>query len=397
MSTFSLNNIVNPTLRVSALPQAARNFSIGLVLSAVQAKPAVWASGQRTASYTSETAVAVDFGSDTPLHNFATAFFGQSPQPASLKVGLWLTGDASATAAITACYNYDPNFYLVACEPGTAGSDTLLVAAFCNANGMRFFFNTQEAYCIAALLAANTNLLGQLSGFTSMSGAASCPRAMGIYTDAASDANNCGAAPLMAIAATMNIGQPNSMSTFMFKPIAGFGKAALTQTQLTNITGPFDGSAATSWNGNVYETFGNTDMLCRGVACDGRFEDEGLGLDWLVNGIQVTLFNTLQQAASAGSRIPQTDEGSARLVMDLTTFMEQAKSAGLCAKGTWNFDGVGNIETGDPLPKGYYIYAAPVSTMTTADKAARKAPPISILVCGAGAIQYAAPTIIFQR
>ena len=49
------------------------------------------------------------------------------------------------------------------------------------------------------------------------------------------------------------------------------------------------------------------------------------------------------------------------------------------------------------LPKGYYIYAAPVSTMTSADRAARKAPPISILVCGAGAIQYAAPTIIFQR
>ena len=117
----------------------------------------------------------------------------------------------------------------------------------------------------------------------------------------------------------------------------------------------------------------------------------------LVNGVQVTLFNTLQQAATAGSRIPQTDEGSGRLIMALTTFMEQVKAAGLCAPGTWTFDGVGNIETGDPLPKGYYIYAAPVSTMTSADRAARKAPPISILVCGAGAIQYAAPTIIFQR
>jgi hypothetical protein len=406
MSTFSLNNIVNPTLRVSALPQAAKNFSIGLVLSAAQAKPGAWASGQRTASYTSEAAVAVDFGSDTPLQDFgsdtplqhfATAYFGQSPQPASLKVGLWLTGDASATAAITACYNYDPNFYLVAVEPGTAGSDVLLVAAFCNSNGMRFFFTTQEANCLAALTSGSTNLLGQLSGFTGMTSAASTPRAMGIYTDSDSDANDIGAACLMATAATMNIGQPNSMSTFMFKQFAGIGKASLTQTQLTNIVGPFDGSAGTSWNGNVYATFGNTDMLCRGVACDGRFEDEGLGLDWLENGIQTTLFNTLQQAASAGSRIPQTDEGSARLIMDLTTFMEQAKAAGLCAPGTWKFDGVGNIETGDPLPKGYYIYAAPVSTMTSADRAARKAPPISILVCGAGAIQYAAPTIIFQR
>lgn len=395
MSTFSLNNVVNPTLRVSALPQAARNFSIGMVLTSVQAKPAAWATGQRTASYTSEAALAVDFASDTALQHFATTFFGQSPTPASLKVGLWLTGDASATAAMTACLNYDPNFYLVAVEPGTAASDVKLVAAFCQANGLRFFFTTQESD-VTTPATPPVNLLAFLSGTAGVVSGVSTPRAMGIYTDAASDANDVGAACLMAIAATMNIGQPNSMSTFMFKQCALLGKSTLTQAQLERICGTFDG-ATPGWNGNVYATFGNTDMIARGQACDGRFEDEGLGLDWLLSGIQVTLFNTLQQAASAGSRIPQTDEGSAQLILALETFMAQARSAGLCAPGTWLFDGVGNVKTGDNLTKGYYIYAQPVSTMTVADRAARKAPPISILVCGAGAIQYCAPTIIFQR
>ena len=392
MSTFSLNNIVPVTLRVSALPQAAANFSIGLVLSSVQAKPSGWASGQRTASYASPTAVTADFGSDTALQHFATTFFGQSPQPASLKVGLWLTGDTDATTAMTACLNYDPAFYLVACEPGTIAADIKLVAAFCQANGLRFFFETQETDVLSPATPP-TNLLAFLAA---VGGGVSTPRAMGIYTDAASDANSCGAAVLMAIASTMNIGQPNSMSTFMFKQFALLGKAALTTAQLQRIVGTFDG-VTPGWNGNAYVTMGTTDMLVRGQACDGRFEDEGLALDWLVAGVQTALFNCLQQAVTAGSRIPQTDEGSARLCNAVESFMVQARSTGLCAPGKWLFDGVGNVATGDVLPKGYYIYAQPVDTMSTADRAARKSPPITILVCGAGAIQYCAPTIIFQR
>lgn len=397
MSTFSLNNIIPVTLRVSALPQQAANFSIGLVLSAAQsAKPGAWSSGQRTASYTSAAAITTDFGSDTPLQHFAAEYFGQAPAPTSLKVGLWLSSDTNVTAALTAVLNADPAFYLVANEPGTSDADILASGVFCQAAGLRFFFVTQAINCYAALSSANTNLFGQFGGYSGMSGASACPRACGIYTDAASDANVSGAAFLMSIAATMNIGQPNSMSTFMFKQAALLGKSTLTSGQLQNLVGTFDG-VTPGWNGNAYVTMGTTDMLVRGQACDGRFEDEGLALDWLAAGVQTAMFNCIQQAVTAGSRIPQTDEGSARLVTAVESFMVQARSTGLCAPGKWLFDGVGNISTNDVLPKGYYIYAQPVDTMTTSQRAARQAPPISTLVCGAGAIQYCAPTIIFQR
>jgi hypothetical protein len=365
------------------------------VLTSVQAKPSGWASGQRTASYTSEATLAVDFASDTALQQFATTFFGQSPTPASLKVGLWLTGDASSTAAILACFNCDPNFYLVGCEPSTSTSDEKLVAAFCQANGLRFFFVTQESDVLSPATPP-VNMLAFLSGTAGVVSGVSTPRACGIYTDAASDAHATGHAAVMAIAATMNLGSPNSIKTFMFQSLAGLSSSTLAQGQLQQITGTFDGLTP-GWNGNVYTTFGNTAMLARGQACDGRFEDEGIALDWLTSNIQVAVFNAMQQAATAGSRIPQTDTGSAMLVNAITTVMEQAKSAGLCAPGIWTFQGVGNVKTNDVLEKGYYVYAAPFSTLTTAQRAARQAPPISILVCGAGAIQYCAPTIIFQR
>jgi hypothetical protein len=402
-STLSLNNIVPVTLQVTATPQAAKNFNIGLVMAAsVATKPTAWGAIQRTAPYTSAAAIGTDFGTgggtggnDTALQNFANAYFSQSPAPASLKVGLWLNSDANITAALTSAFNYDPNFYLVACEPGTTAANVKSAAAFCAANGLRFFFNTQEADCLIPGSTAG-NLLSYLSGAAGVAGATSTPRACGIYTDAASDVNNVGAAAVMAIAATMNLGAPNSMKTFMFQSLASLSASTLTQAQLTGITGTFDG-VTPGWNGNVYATFGNTAMLARGQACDGRFEDEGIALDWLSSNIQVAAFNAMQQAATSGSRIPQTDSGSAMLVNAFTTVMEQAKAAGLCAPGIWTFQGVGNVNTLDVLPRGYYIYAAPVSSLTTAQRAARQAPPISILVCGAGAIQYCAPTIVFQR
>jgi hypothetical protein len=395
-STLSLNNVVPVTLQVTATPQSAKNFNIGLVLTSAQAaKPAAWAAGQRTASYTGAAAVTTDFGSDTALQNFVAAYFSQSPAPASIKVGLWLSADASITAAMTATFNYDPNFYLVACEPATTAANVKLAAAFCQAIGLRFFFVTQEADCLAPA-SPPVNLLAFLSGTVGVVGGVSTPRACGIYSDSASDANGTAHAGVMAIASTMNLGAPNSMKTFMFQSLAALSASTLTQSQLTTITGTFDG-VTPGWNGNVYATFGNTAMLARGQACDGRFEDEGIALDWLQSNVQVAVFNAMQQAATSGSRIPQTDSGSAMLVNAITTVMEQAKSAGLCAPGIWTFQGVGNVNTLDVLPRGYYVYAAPVSSLTTAQRAARQAPPITILVCGAGAIQYCAPTIIFQR
>ena len=395
MSTQSLNLIVPMTLQLSATPQQAPNFSVGLVVTTIQALPSNWTAGQRTASYSTAAAITTDFGSDTALQNFAAAYFGQTPAPATLKVGLYLTGDANITAAMTAILNYDPGFYGVACEPVTTAANVKLVAAWCQTNGMRFFFVTQEADCLAPA-SPPTNLLAFLSGYTGVAGGVSTPRACGIYTSAASDANACGHAGLMALYMTTQYTQPNGLKTGMFKTLYGVSSSAMTQPQMGVICGPSSNipGVTTGFNGNVYQTFGTTPMLAFGVASDGKWEDEGCAIDWLMANLQTGIFNVEQQVPG---KVPLTDVGTQMIIQGMLPTLAQARSNGLCAPGAWNYQGFGNISTGDILADGYYVYGAPVSTLTTAQRAARQAPAITIAMVGAGALQYVAPTIIFQR
>ena len=51
---------------------------------------------------------------------------------------------------------------------------------------------------------------------------------------------------------------------------------------------------------------------------------------------------------------------------------------GLVAPGQWNADGFGQLERGDTLPKGYYIYAQPMALQNQAIRETRVAPPMQI-------------------
>lgn len=386
MSTLSLNNIVPITLQLSATPQAARDFSTGLVLTHGTSIPVAG----RVQTFTSDADLAAAFPSDTVLKAFSAVYFGQDDfTPKALKVGVYNTtadtGDASITDAISACQDFDPTFYGVACVSDISYANQVLVAAWCQANKCRFFCNTQESDVLAPATPP-TNLLYLLKN-----GAYS--RAMGSYSSAAADAGNNLHAAVMAFYMTVNYDQPNSLKTALMANFTGIGSSSITQTQFLKICGNPDGSSeANAWHGNVYATFGSSPMLMRGQSADGRFTDEGMALDWLVANLQVDAVNALRK-----QRIPQTDKGSKILCDSLRPSLLKAVRNGLAAPGVWNFPGFGNLAQGDAVPEGFYIYAQPVSTMTDADRAARKAPAISIALVGAGALQYVAPTIIFQR
>jgi hypothetical protein len=382
MSSLSLNNIVPITLQLSAAAQAARDFSTGLVLTHGSAVPGAG----RVQTFTDAAGVLAAFASDTVLNQFASMYFGQDDfTPKALKVGVHATADASYTAAIAACQDADPTFYGVACVSDTSATDQLLVAAWCQANKCRFFFNTQEADVFAPA-STPTNMLY-------LAKAAAYSRAMGSCSSAAADAHDNLHAAVMAFYMTVNYDQPNSLKTALMANFTGVGATQLTQTQFLQICGNPDGSSeATSWHGNVYATFGSSPMLMRGQSADGRFTDEGMALDWLTANLQVDLVNALRK-----QRIPQTDKGSQILCDACRPTLLKSVRNGLAAPGVWNFPGFGNLKQGGAVPEGFYTFAQPVSSMTDADRAARKAPAISIALVGAGALQYVAPTIIFQR
>jgi hypothetical protein len=383
MSTLSLNNIAPITLVLSATPQAAPSFNSGLVLTHDASIPGAG----RVQTFMTSAAVAAAFAADTVLQQFAATYFSQTPTPASLMVGVHATADTTYTAAIAACADANPAFYGVACVSDTSAADQMLVAAWVEANGRRFFFCTQEAACISP--PDTTSMLHTAN-------AANYSRSMGIYSDAASDAHATIHAAVMAFYMTTQYDQPNSLKTSLMAVLTGVSGATVTQTQFNAICGTTDG-ATPGLNGNVYATFGSALMLQRGQAfggtgVNGRFVDEGLALDWLVANMQVDYINLL-----TSQRVPATDKGSALLVNAPKKTLDKAVRNGLAAPGVWGFPGFGELDQGDFVSAGYYSYAQPITSLTTADRAARKAPAISTAIVGAGALQYLAPTIIFQR
>lgn len=379
MSTLSLNYIVNPTLTLSAAAQSAADFSSGLVLTHATGLPG----GGRVQTFTDAAGVLAAFSSDTVLNQFASTYFGQDDfTPKSIKVGCKIATDADYTAAIAACLDTDPSFYGVAAVSDTSGADQSLLEAWCQANKKRFFFCTQESACLTPGDTTNSLYLAKTVAYS---------RSMGTYSDAASDAHANIHAAVMGFYLTTVYDQPNSIKTALMANFTGIGAAAVTPTQFEAIAGKTDGTAP-GWNGNVYAKFGQATVLERGLSADGRFTDEGMALDWLLANLQVDMVNRLRS-----QRIPATDLGSAFLIDAAAPSLDKAARNGLLARGVWNFPGFGELNRGDTVSRGWYGFAQPVTSLSDADRAARRAPAITFALVGAGALQYCAPTVIFQR
>lgn len=135
---------------------------------------------------------------------------------------------------------------------------------------------------------------------------------------------------------------------------------------------------------NVFVNYNNGSAIIQeGTAVNGRFFDEVHGLDWLQNYVQTGQFNILYQSLT---KVPQTDEGMTTLMTQLEADLAVGVRCGLIAPGVWNADGFGQLLRGQTLPKGYYVYAAPIATQSQADREARKAPTMQAAIKMAGAV-----------
>jgi hypothetical protein len=172
----------------------------------------------------------------------------------------------------------------------------------------------------------------------------------------------------------------------MYKQEPGIVAENLTSTQL---------SALEAKNCNVFVAYNNdTAIIEQGRMASGNFIDEVTGTDWLALTIQTALYNLLY---TSPTKIPQTDAGMNRLVNVCEATCSQAVVNGLLAPGTWNSNGFGQLASGDFLPKGFYVYAPPVSSQTQADREARASVPIQIAAKLAGAVHTIDVTITVNR
>lgn len=185
---------------------------------------------------------------------------------------------------------------------------------------------------------------------------------------------------------TVDFTGANTTITLKFKQEPGVVPETLTESQA---------AALDANNCNVFTYYNNnTAILQQGKMANGFFFDEVHGTDWLQNAVQTAVFNLLY---ASSTKIPQTDAGVSQIMSVVSQELAQAVTNGLVAPGVWSAPGFGALNTGDTLTKGYYCYAAPVSSQSAADRQARKAPVIQCAIKLAGAIHFSNVIINVNR
>lgn len=180
---------------------------------------------------------------------------------------------------------------------------------------------------------------------------------------------------LFGRAFSVNFSGNRTTITMMYKTMPGVVYESLSETQV---------QAIEAKNGNVYVYYDNdTAIIQRGVVPDGAYFDEVHGTDWLADAIQTALYNLLYQSKT---KIPQTNEGTGLLVAAATQVLDQAVANGLVAPGIWNADSFGQLQRGDRLDSGYYIYMPDIELQDQSEREARVAPLMQIAAKLAGAI-----------
>lgn len=188
-------------------------------------------------------------------------------------------------------------------------------------------------------------------------------------------ANPYAIASLFGRAFSVNFSANASVITLMFKTQPGVVAEDLTETQAQTLKAK---------RCNVFVLYNNdTAIVQYGVMSGDAYFDEQHGLDWFSDALQNAIYNRLYQAKR---KVPQTDSGMHELVTVAAAVCADAVNNGLVAPGVWNADGFGQLETGDTLSSGYYIYAPPMALQAQAEREQRIAPPMQIALKLAGAI-----------
>lgn len=174
---------------------------------------------------------------------------------------------------------------------------------------------------------------------------------------------------------TVNFNANRSTINMMYKQEPGIVPQYLTETQALTLK---------TKRCNVFVYYDNdTAILQYGVMSGPAWFDEIHGTDWLQNAVQNECYNLLY---TSKTKVPQTDEGLNQFVNTIEAVFGEARNNGLLAPGQWNSDGFGQLERGQYLPKGWYIYAPLMDSQPQSIREQRVAPPLQCAIKLAGAI-----------
>lgn len=396
--TGILSNSISDTattipLQVPSIAQNGDSLKIGdefmLVTDATNPSSLIVTRGTRGTTPSGHSVGAVVLigisGTMTPAFTFnGTQFYAQSgssgtssgisvtsPSVLSRMLGL---DDGRSTSGIAGEESVDDA--LNACEAAIAFYGLVLTRAFTDA----------EALQAANWTEGHTKLFGHATGdqnakvaatttdFPAIAEAQALGRTCAAYNDPPGLSDYLMVSAL-ARQLAVDFSQPNSTITLMFRQCPGVTPSNINLNDKQVLDGK---------NCNYYTNFGTFPMFATGILSNGTWIDQRHGLDYLAQHLADAAFGGVVTV----SKIPQTDKGLAYLTGLLEVAMQDMVNCGLIAPGTWRGSGIANVvNTGEYLPTGYKIYAAPISSQSEIDRMARKAPPITIVCKGAGAIQ----------
>ena len=321
----------------------------------------------------------------TPLTNYVIT----TSNPTKISISAFSL-ERTTLGELISCKINDSGAYLV---PGILGTESAVdaVALFDNMFGQSFYGVTvlsatdQDLVNVSNFIeAANNKHIHGVSTTEAGSIVAATTTDIGSQLKALnlkrtltqySSSNPYSAVSLLARILTTNYNANNNVITLMYKQEPGIVAETLSATEI---------GALEAKNINVFVAYNNnTAIIEQGKMANGYFVDEVTGTDWLALAIQNEIFNALYTSTT---KIPQTDSGVHTLLTVAESVCSQGVVNGLLAPGVWNTQGFGSLSQGDYLPKGFYVYAASVNTQLSADRAARKSPPIQVAAKLAGAI-----------
>lgn len=197
-----------------------------------------------------------------------------------------------------------------------------------------------------------------------------------------------GAGGLAGVALDQQYDRADGVKALHLKSIRGLEPSSITQTQANDMI-----EAGVTFYANYGNPENSIAAINGGKLTDGRYFDFVMGIDWLRNAIEMSVFNGKRLRRTT----PQSARGMAMIKNDIITALSTAVTAGLLAPGQWNGEEIGEIKTGDYLNNGYYVYHGSINDQPQVDRDNRLAPPFLAIAKGAGSIHGADIMLVPQQ
>ena len=325
-----------------------------------------------------KTSTAITVSAATLLNGVATGDISAMLAMQATSSGAYVAQGIAAETALDAATLFDNNYgqtWYGLQIPSAGDADHQDVASFIEGTTSKhtYWISTTEAGALSSV--STTDIAAIMSGMT-------LNRTMLQW----SSSNAYAVASLAAKALSVNYQANNTVIDLMYKQEPGITAENVNASQATTLN---------SKNANVFIAYNNnTAIIQYGNNVNGVPIDIITGTDWLALDIQTALYNALYLSQT---KIPQTDAGNHTLLTIIESRLSQAVQNGLLAPGEWDVGGFGTLNQGDYLPKGFYVYAPPITSQSQADRSARKSVPFQIAAKLAGAIRTISVIINVNR